>query len=239
MTYQRQEAGASLSPRPSNLKRRDTIKEAYFVSSEVKDQQSVISMRFLLEVLILAICPLPFYEHYIPIDYDYIADDGSVDTLTAYYTLSDFLMAFMFLRVFFLCRTVINFSIYTDAFSKKLCNSYGFISGVRFTVRCHMQQNPGRTIMFIFTVSVLVLAFLLRVFELPFVQANVLNTTTLDNYFNAIWLTVITISTVGYGDLYPHTTMGRCIVIFAAIYGSFLLSVVVLAVNSYFSLNDE
>ena len=95
-------------------------------------------MQFILEVLALAICPLPFYEQYVPMSYDFVARDGSIDSLTAYYMLSDLLMAFMFLRFFFLCRTVINFSIYTDAYSKKLCNSYGFISGVRFTIRCHM-----------------------------------------------------------------------------------------------------
>lgn len=65
-----------------------------------------------------------------------------------------------------------------------------------------------------------------------------LNSTSLDDYFNAIWLTVITITTVGYGDVYPHTNIGRCIIMFAAIYGSFLLSFVVLAVSSTFVLTD-
>lgn len=130
---------SSVRPNPrSSLSKPVVGKDPFFVSTEARQKPRLTALRFIFEVLALAICPLPFYEICIPIPYDYVASDGSIDTIIAFYRLSDFLLAFMFLRFFFLCRTIINFSIYTDAYSKKLCNSYGFISGVRFTVRCHM-----------------------------------------------------------------------------------------------------
>jgi len=45
----------------------------------------------------------------------------------------------------------------------------------------------------------------MRVFELPFEQNNDKTTanTNLQDYGSAIWLTVITMTTVGYGDIYP------------------------------------
>jgi len=51
------------------------------------------------------------------------------------YYLCDFIQVFMLLRLLFVVRTVINYSVYTDAYSKKLAKSYGFTSGVRFALK--------------------------------------------------------------------------------------------------------
>ena len=40
------------------------------------------------------------------------------------YVLSDFLFAFMFMRCFFLIRTLLNMSIYSDLYSKRVCAKY-------------------------------------------------------------------------------------------------------------------
>lgn len=114
-----------------------------------------------------------------------------------------------------------------------MCHKYGFSGNVRWTIKCHLYVNPGKTIFIVFFTSVFILAFLVRLFELPFIQghATILNDTRLYNYFNAIWLVIITVTSVGYGDIFPHTTPGKVIVMFVALYGAFLLSIIVLAVN--------
>jgi hypothetical protein len=37
------------------------------------------------------------------------------------YMLGDFLFAFMFFRIYFLVRTIMNFSIYQDLYSRRVC----------------------------------------------------------------------------------------------------------------------
>merc|ERR1711918_267857 len=37
------------------------------------------------------------------------------------------------------------------------------------------------------------------------------------SYENAIWLTIITMTTVGYGDMYPNTVCGRAVAVITAI----------------------
>ena len=152
--------------------------------------------------------------------------------------MSDFILAFMFLRIFFLLRSVFNYSIYTDAFSKKLCKTYGFTSGVRFTLKCHFAVNPEKTMLILFTSSILVFGYLLRIFELPYHRLSPTDS-TFDSLFNAFWLVIITMTTVGYGDLAPHTVPGKVVSIFAALVGGFLISLLVLAVSSVFDLDKN
>lgn len=42
------------------------------------------------------------------------------------------------------------------------------------------------------------------------------------SYFNVLWLVIITVFTVGYGDLTPQSDLGRTIAIVAALCGLIL-----------------
>jgi hypothetical protein len=82
--------------------------------------------------------------------------------------LSDLLFAIMFFRVIYLARSVFNYSIYSDAYFKKLCKEYGFNPGVRFSLKCYLSLYPERTVIFLFFSTIFVLAYLLRIFEIFF-----------------------------------------------------------------------
>jgi len=56
-------------------------------------------------------------------------------TIPITYTLSDFLLAFMFLRMYFLVRTLLNFTVYADLYSKKVCAKYGFEGSTSFFIK--------------------------------------------------------------------------------------------------------
>jgi len=94
----------------------------------------VFSWEFLFEFTTLAIHPLPNYDaEYI---FDIIDMLGSKSKLVAVkYNLSDFLFAFMFMRIYFLIRTLLNFSIFSDLYSKRVCAKYGFEASTSFYVK--------------------------------------------------------------------------------------------------------
>lgn len=56
----------------------------------------------------------------------------------------------MFIRVYLLWRCYFNYSSYTDAFARKLCDEYGFTAGVRFTFKCVFEMHPTSTIAWMF-----------------------------------------------------------------------------------------
>lgn len=91
----------------------------------------IFSTEFLVEVLILCIHPLPYYEKEYTV---YVIN--MLTTKDAYvpvhYMLGDFLFAFMFLRFYFLIRTIMNFSTFSDLSSMKICKNNGFESNTSF-----------------------------------------------------------------------------------------------------------
>ena len=46
-----------------------------------------------------------------------------------------------------------------------------------------------------------------------------------------MWCTIITMATVGYGDFYPATHLGRCIGVIACLWGNFIVSIMVVSLT--------
>lgn len=57
-------------------------------------------------------------------------------------------------------------------------------------------------------------------------------------YFNAMWMVIVTMTTVGYGDYFPQTVLGRVVIFMVCIWGIFIISLMVIALNNTLSLNE-
>jgi hypothetical protein len=182
------------------------------------------------------IIPLPFYEHYWVVQS--INLDSANDRSIMYY-LCDFIQVFMLLRLFFVARTFINYSVYTDAYSKKLCRSYGFTSGVRFTLKVQCVMNPAYFVGTLFLANILIFSYVLRVFEIPYQRRFGKNKYEFDDFNNSLWLILMTITTVGFGDIIVHTYPGRFITMIVALCGPVMISLVVLVSASIFELSSQ
>jgi len=191
----------------------------------------------IFEICLMCIFPWPFYERFIL--FTFVVSDNDPPDITAAYFLGDFFLAVMFLRVFLAYRSVLNYSVYTDAFSKKLCNQYGFQNSMRFALKCLLVHYPGYLVLINGLLFTLVLAYLVRIFELPVLKLLPENYYTLDQYFNAVYVTIITITTVGYGDISPISKFGKVTMMAAALLGTVMISLMVLSVSSNFELNKE
>lgn len=60
-----------------------------------------------------------------------------------------------------------------------------------------------------------------------------------DSYFTSIWCVIITMTTVGYGDVYSISTFGRVISILNAFWGAFIISCLVASMGRIFDLSDN
>jgi voltage-gated potassium channel len=61
----------------------------------------------------------------------------------------------------------------------------------------------------------------------------------LDEVWNGFWLTSVTLTSVGYGDIAPVTHIGRGVCMLSALIGVFLTSYVVLAVQNLTEIEDD
>ena len=55
---------------------------------------------------------------------------------------------------------------------------------------------------------------------------------------NGMWNTVIAMSTVGYGDIYPKTHLGRFCIVWACLAGQFFISLMVMAFTNTSQLSE-
>jgi hypothetical protein len=87
------------------------------------------------------------------------------------------------------------------------------------------------------------LAYNLRIFELPLlVDAQQVKNQNVDYFihiFNMFYLTIVTLTTVGFGDFTPKTYGGKVIIIIASLWGAFMISLLVLSVSSTFDLKEN
>mmetsp|Transcript_9092 Transcript_9092/g.6847 ORF Transcript_9092/g.6847 Transcript_9092/m.6847 type:complete len:211 (-) Transcript_9092:829-1461(-) len=124
----------------------------------------IFSWGFFFEFLALAIFPYPGVERLYTFEIiDMLGSKSSY--LAVDYYLSDFLFAFMFLRIYFLVRTLFNFTIYTDLYSKKVCVKHGFEASTYFYVKALFVKRTGLVIFMVSAISIMLLSYVLRIFE--------------------------------------------------------------------------
>ena len=203
---------------------------------------------FAFEIVIHLAIPYPFYERYVHREFfDLRIFDKPI---IINYFLSDYLMLFMYLRIFICLRTCFNFSVFSDAYTKKLCRSNGFENSFRFTIRCLFSVYPATMFWTMFISITFSLAHLVRIFEYPLLltiyhtlqiekEASVSEVDQLDRFSNALYMTVMTITTVGYGDFVPHSAEGKCVMMVAALTGAVMISLFVLVTTAIFQLNKD
>ena len=56
---------------------------------------------------------------------------------------------------------------------------------------------------------------------------------------NQLWIVIITLTTVGYGDFVPETFGGKFIAIITALWGAFIISLFVLVQSNIFELDSD
>mmetsp|Transcript_20989 Transcript_20989/g.15400 ORF Transcript_20989/g.15400 Transcript_20989/m.15400 type:complete len:106 (+) Transcript_20989:116-433(+) len=65
------------------------------------------------------------------------------------------------------------------------------------------------------------------------------NSGKFSTYINALWLVIITVFTVGYGDIVTQTDLGRFLAFSAALCGLILSATLIGLVHQYLTLNND
>ena len=54
-----------------------------------------------------------------------------------------------------------------------------------------------------------------------------------------MWLTIVSMTTVGYGDVYPQTYPGRAFAVFSFVFGNFLTSYITTILANKLDFNEQ
>jgi hypothetical protein len=147
------------------------------------------------------------------------------------YDLDSVMTCLMMVRLFHLAR------FYGECVSTLTSSSvlaFGNLNRVNmdadFVLRFVLANNLA-IVFVIAVIQVAVFSYLMMVFERPTDEG------TLQSFSNCVWLIIITMTTVGYGDEYPTTMLGRVASIMASITAVIMLAVTINLVISKVSMN--
>jgi len=191
-----------------------------------------------IELIILSLAPLPGL-HATNIDEVYQdLEDPSTGELGVNAKLDwncILLAAALIFRMYIFVRYLVSFSRFRDARQQRLClYTNDSEADFMFAIKAIKQEYPFIFVLFALLVPLLVMSYCTRIFERPLIAVTGQN---FDSFSNCMWLTMITMATVGYGDYFPSSYFGRVIGMLSCFWGVFTLSTFVVILNNLLAHN--
>lgn len=128
-------------PIPKEIKKRVYSNDYTNNTMRQNRVKGYFSTNFLIDIIILTIQPLPLIEFKVNV-YEYLNYSPPNEDIPSYekkfpgeYLFSDFLLLFMFLRIYILIRSIFNHSQFSDPYAKQHCDRYGFTANSRFVFK--------------------------------------------------------------------------------------------------------
>ena len=147
------------------------------------------------------------------------------------------LVIFGLFKIYQIWKIFISSSAYATPRCNRLAKMYMSEANHTFALKCMFEDFPMKLVTICFFISICIFSFALRVAERSEEFTDKMaNFTYLSN---AVWLTVITLTTVGYGDVAPKTTIGRAVDQVLVLWGALIVSIMVAVLNNIFSMDQR
>lgn len=193
-----------------------------------------LSIRLLMDLLINLIMPYPGLDFIIKIKE---LDRDKNEVVEIEYLLSDFIYLIIILRFIFLIRAAINYSIFSDNYAMEICKEHKIANNIRFAIKCLLKTHHIKVVMLFFCAGVIVCGFILRIIDRPFwVQKGSIE---FDSYFVPMWTVFVSMLTIGYGDYYPITLLGKFIIYVSSLWGVFICSLIIVCLQGLLDLSND
>jgi hypothetical protein len=145
------------------------------------------------------------------------------------HSLNSILTVFCLLRMWYFVKFYLVYSEYYSPRTQRVCQMNNFDTSLYFSMKASMIKTPYHVYLLLFLILLLYCSFCLRIFERVLDYHSDMN---FSSYWNSIWCLVCTMTTVGYGDYYPSSTLGRTIGIISCICGVFLISMLIVTITN-------
>ena len=185
-------------------------------------------MRMLIfEIVIHILQPYPYLK------YSFVMDRvGSPIT----YSLNMVLYFLCTLRCYLMIKVIRYWNLYSTERSKKILKFFDKNSNSDlFLYKANLDQRGFLTLSCFGIIVLIYFSLLLKVLEYyKYDKSNPFN-----YYWNSIWYLIVTMGTIGYGDITPKTVVGRIIGVLVCLVGVVVLSLIVVTLTIFTYLDSD
>ena len=167
----------------------------------------------------------------------YFTTKTSWNLVEVTYNVNDILLVIHLCRVFYIFKLMIMFSNHYGARADRVNKMIGRHLSMFFSFRSLLISQTALVLIVLTTILVIVLAYQLRIIE---GQSGLINQKIdYSNFLDCVWNILVTMTTVGYGDYYPKSVLGRVIGSVIALLGSFVVAMIVSFFEKLTFLDDK
>jgi hypothetical protein len=178
-------------------------------------------MPMLIEMMVMGLfCP-PYMD---------LTFSGSMLEGTYTYSIDIIIAVVTILRVYLVARMYVHFTIWNSNEANKIARKYGIKIDIFYLFKADLKYKPQLILFLVIGSTILCIGFIVRSLERPF-ESNHKSKLDFDYLTNGWWLAIVTMTTVGYGDGYPSTHLGRLIMIVTAVLSLVMISLYVVALT--------
>ena len=151
------------------------------------------------------------------------------------YELNDMLTFICLFRIYVIFRWSIFLTEFYTPRAYRISHLIGTQLTKGFALRCFILDKPFTFLSLFGSIIILLISFMLKILEGPYYTSD-MGINDYRKIKNCIWNVLVTMTTVGYGDMYPTTLFGKIIIIFFCLIGVFIVSLVALAIQNILTL---
>ena len=122
--------------------------------------------------------------------------------------------------------------------TEKICHECNTPLNYMFSIKAEFKENPFRLVLLCLLGSIFIFGYAIRSIEMFFMNGGE-NPLDWRYFWNGMWCVIITMATVGFGDFYPISTIGRALIVIACFWGTFLISLMVAALSMSIEFNMQ
>jgi Ion channel len=210
-----------------NIIRKNLSKYGNFYIDGLKSSGLVNYM--ILEMIVMGIfCP-PYF------DYEF---SGSMLHGTYTYSIEIIISIITMVRILQVIRIYGHFSIWMSPEAYIIGKRLNIVPSLFFSLKADLKFQPQVVLLPIIGLLVLIMGYAVRNLERPY-NSDTKSSLDFDYLTNGYWLAIVTMCTVGYGDGYPSTHLGRLIMILTAGISLVAISLYIFALNLATMLSKE
>lgn len=157
---------------------------------------------------------------------------------------NDFLVVIQLLRSYVFVTIAIVFSKFFSPKSDRITKMLSLKNDMGFAFKCIMSKYPYLFLIYLTGISSVVLGLIMQIVEGPVHEVLQVSSDSVvyndyTSLLNCLWNIYIIITTVGYGDYFPVTTLGRIFTVITSFTGIVLVSIIIMNLQNSVQMDEN